>query len=336
MAFRVFGVVFCIVSNLFAGDFLQSIGDLDKALAELTHIFRDVSEKKFFDDLDHLELTYPDNKNSDDIIKLNIGGVGFETLRSTLRRYPQSPLGHMFDKDLGMLPSIPTDKGYFFDEDPEIFHYMLNFLRYQTVPRLCRNDRDMLDKMTEEWLGVTLPLPLPPETKKHRFAPMQKQSRDGKLDWFLFDKTSDEIVGNSDFGAATKKEIKKLISEYNKRPIYSKFIYGWSGSGLAIYSLETGLRIGAHKTDWTKSPVDFIDEFLALHLIENGLSDNETHYFCTYNQEASFSAFNADNGQKILSGLKFQTLGACLNALRKRLKTPAVFTYSGAHIVSDK
>jgi hypothetical protein len=323
MAFRVFGVIFCIVSNLFAADFFVGLGkvtDPDILLGEPGHVPGCVSENGGL----FKEPSVPDNKASDDIIKLNVSGKRFEIRRSTLCRYEGSPLTCMFHKGLGMKPGELTEKGYFINEDPQIFGYMLNFLRYGTVPNLSRNNQAILNKMAMQWLGEGL-LADKPKTKKNKgFKALQKNNRDGKLDWFLFDKTNEEIVGNSDFGAETKKEIEELISEHNKRPIRKKFIYAWSGYGFAIYSLETGFLIGERvKKCGKKQTEDFLDKFLDLHLIENGFFMNKTHYFCTFNREASFSAFDANTNQKILSGQKFRTLDACINALRKTVTSSA-------------
>lgn len=56
----------------------------------------------------------------------NIGGVNFETYRSTLNRLPNSPLAD--DKFLSK--NFRPEKGdYFFDRDPDVFRATLNYLR---------------------------------------------------------------------------------------------------------------------------------------------------------------------------------------------------------------
>lgn len=63
---------------------------------------------------------------SKETIIFNIGGVVFETYRSTLFRLPNSPLAD--DKFLTN-HYRPEEKDYFFDRDPDIFRATLNYLR---------------------------------------------------------------------------------------------------------------------------------------------------------------------------------------------------------------
>jgi len=62
-------------------------------------------------------------------IKLNVGGMKFETTLSTLARYPDSMLGTMFSGREGI--EVPVDEeGYvFIDRDGTHFRVILNFLR---------------------------------------------------------------------------------------------------------------------------------------------------------------------------------------------------------------
>jgi hypothetical protein len=62
-------------------------------------------------------------------VKLNIGDAHFETMLSTLQRYPDTMLGTMFSGRDGI--HVPIDEqGYvFIDRDPTHFKAILNFLR---------------------------------------------------------------------------------------------------------------------------------------------------------------------------------------------------------------
>ena len=64
----------------------------------------------------------------DNIVKLDVGGVLYTTLRSTLTPYPESMLGGMFS---GRIPTVRCDATghYVIDGDGTIFRYVLNFLR---------------------------------------------------------------------------------------------------------------------------------------------------------------------------------------------------------------
>ena len=62
-----------------------------------------------------------------DIVKLDVGGILYTTLRSTLTHYPESMLGGMFSD---RMPTVCDATGhYVIDGDGTIFRYVLNFLR---------------------------------------------------------------------------------------------------------------------------------------------------------------------------------------------------------------
>jgi hypothetical protein len=64
---------------------------------------------------------------SEDLLRLNVGGVFFTTTKATLLRYPNSMLGAMFN---GSMPTTRDESGaYFIDRDGQMFGYVLNFLR---------------------------------------------------------------------------------------------------------------------------------------------------------------------------------------------------------------
>ena len=61
-----------------------------------------------------------------DIIKLNVGGSIFVTLRLTLTKNPESMLARMFESNLA--PSEMIDGCYFLDRDPERLDHFLLFI----------------------------------------------------------------------------------------------------------------------------------------------------------------------------------------------------------------
>ena len=61
----------------------------------------------------------------DEKIRLNISGMYFETWRQTLEKYPDTLLGSS-EKDFFY---DDVAKEYFFDRDPEVFRYIINFYR---------------------------------------------------------------------------------------------------------------------------------------------------------------------------------------------------------------
>ncbi|CAG8536977.1 522_t:CDS:2 [Paraglomus brasilianum] len=66
---------------------------------------------------------------ADERIILNVGGVKFETYRSTLTAYPDTFLGTMFgDRNQSMLHPYNGNE-YFFDRDGRVFHYIMQYYR---------------------------------------------------------------------------------------------------------------------------------------------------------------------------------------------------------------
>merc|ERR1711934_107468 len=67
----------------------------------------------------------------DEIVRINVGGVKFTTLRSTLLRYSHSILARMIN---GKIPPRRDSEGNaFLDRDPQIFKFILEFLRSSKV-----------------------------------------------------------------------------------------------------------------------------------------------------------------------------------------------------------
>ena len=64
------------------------------------------------------------------VVRLNVGGTIYTTTLDTLRSVPDSLFGRMFDPDIS-LGMVPTDEdgNIFFDRDPEVFRWVLDFLR---------------------------------------------------------------------------------------------------------------------------------------------------------------------------------------------------------------
>ncbi|RIB19239.1 BTB/POZ protein [Gigaspora rosea] len=66
---------------------------------------------------------------SDETIILNVGGIKYETYRSTLTAYPDTFLGTMFQKRNRSLLIPRNGNEYFFDRSGQIFHYVMQFYR---------------------------------------------------------------------------------------------------------------------------------------------------------------------------------------------------------------
>lgn len=74
-------------------------------------------------------------KDERDIVKVNVGGRTFVTTRKTMIVYPNSLLGRIFT---GNQPNDFWFKGeVFFDRDPDLFVYVVQFLRNRTFNYSC-------------------------------------------------------------------------------------------------------------------------------------------------------------------------------------------------------
>ncbi|CAG8754663.1 4850_t:CDS:2 [Dentiscutata erythropus] len=67
--------------------------------------------------------------SSEERIVLNVGGVKYETYRSTLTAYPNTLLGAMFHERNQELLRPTNGNEYFFDRNSRAFHYILEFYR---------------------------------------------------------------------------------------------------------------------------------------------------------------------------------------------------------------
>jgi hypothetical protein len=76
--------------------------------------------------LAHMSAVQP---SSEEQFKLNVGGVRFDTSRTTLTKVPESMLATMFGSRLDMLRRDPEDGSVFLDRDGERFGLVLDFLR---------------------------------------------------------------------------------------------------------------------------------------------------------------------------------------------------------------
>ncbi|CAG8685831.1 29233_t:CDS:2 [Gigaspora margarita] len=74
-----------------------------------------------------------DDLNNDERLILNVGGIKYETFRSTLTTYPDTLLGTMFQKrNSALLHPSYNEKSiceYFFDRNGRAFHYILEYYR---------------------------------------------------------------------------------------------------------------------------------------------------------------------------------------------------------------
>ncbi|POG83237.1 BTB/POZ protein [Rhizophagus irregularis DAOM 181602=DAOM 197198] len=69
-----------------------------------------------------------ENSNEEKVV-LNIGGIKYETLQSTLTARPDTLLGTMFQERNQMMLHPTNNNEYFFDRNGRAFHYIMEFYR---------------------------------------------------------------------------------------------------------------------------------------------------------------------------------------------------------------
>jgi hypothetical protein len=93
----------------------------------------------------------PADPASDRRLRLNIGGVVFETLQSTLCKYPDSLLGSMFHPRNHALLK-PDHRGeFFFDRNPKPFEVILDFYRTGALIVPAAIPKKLLKKELQFW-----------------------------------------------------------------------------------------------------------------------------------------------------------------------------------------
>ncbi|CAG8603150.1 2043_t:CDS:2, partial [Acaulospora morrowiae] len=74
----------------------------------------------------------------EETVILNVGGVKYETYRSTLTAYPETFLGTMFQERNQELLKSRNGNEYFIDRSGQIFHYIMQFYR---TGKICYGDQ---------------------------------------------------------------------------------------------------------------------------------------------------------------------------------------------------
>lgn len=97
----------------------------------------------------------PRYAQGDEIVRLNVGGQLFTTLRSTLCSVPGSMLEAMFSGRFG-IPAMRDDSGaYFLDRDPIYFEFILSYLRDPRNRPSAKSNQSRLGILREfEYFGL--------------------------------------------------------------------------------------------------------------------------------------------------------------------------------------
>lgn len=284
------------------------------------------------------DISRQDEYEADSMITLNVGGKEFVTSMSTLRKYPDGMLAHMFDGLSFMKPSDLKRGCYFLDDDPSAFHNILYFLRYNDVELkdLCdaRCTRRVADKLCpamvphiDQWIKTHNKC-LKKQNEKPpadiTLTPAEQFNRDGSKNWFICKAPDGDVIGSTLFGLRMKTEAANLIREFQRREIHKDLCYSWSGRGYSIYNCRDGKKIGDQiQNGLTHEILGSEIKFLALNLIENIVrseKSEKSRYVCTFNRLGTFSIFNVKTGKKRLADKSFGNLKDCVLALKEAVQ----------------
>ncbi|KAG9307855.1 hypothetical protein G9A89_023420 [Geosiphon pyriformis] len=93
---------------------------------------------------------------NDERIVLNIGGIKYETFRSTLTAYPDTLLGTMFSKRNNGLLHPENGNEYFFDRNGRAFHHILEFYRTGQLLWPSDSETSAITLVTQQELAAEL------------------------------------------------------------------------------------------------------------------------------------------------------------------------------------
>ncbi|CAG8448020.1 BTB/POZ protein [Gigaspora rosea] len=163
------------------------------------------------------ESSMNDASSREKSIILNVGGIKYETYRSTLVAYPETYLGTMFaDRNVELLNPI-NEKEYFIDRDGNLFRYIIQFYRTGKIywPLSKNNLQYYLESESKSTTPITI------------------QELEDELDFYQIPFNKQEISSNiiveklDNFVAALIKVAKEVIATHETEVIITFSRNGW-------------------------------------------------------------------------------------------------------------
>ncbi|RIA92749.1 BTB/POZ protein [Glomus cerebriforme] len=153
--------------------------------------------------------------NTKERIILNVGGIKYETFRSTLMAYPETMLGTMFEeRNKSLLHPINVNE-YYIDRNGRLFYFILQFYRTGKLP--SADQVKCAIPVTQEELDAELDYFMIPRPK--RFLP-KKHIKQQATKLSLRSRTIAAEL--DDFVTTLKAAINRAILYFQKRFIMSK------------------------------------------------------------------------------------------------------------------
>ncbi|CAG8713279.1 13875_t:CDS:2 [Gigaspora margarita] len=140
-------------------------------------------------------------KGSRERIILNVGGIKYETYRSTFTAYPETRLGMMFSEEN---PAAKNGNIYYIDRNGRLFYCILQFYRTGKIPSV---DKEQLDEELDYFM-----IPRPKNSKKSKLS-LRSKTLAAELD---------NLVD------ALKATLNKLILYFQKRFLMSAGGHGFN------------------------------------------------------------------------------------------------------------
>jgi hypothetical protein len=167
----------------------------------------------------------------DDIVRLNIGGKKFTTTIKTLMSVPDT----IFYKVI-ITKTLDTKKEIFIDRSPELFHYLLDYLRYKKF-NYARFTLEELKLLKEESEYYEI---LPLETY---LAEVAKEKTIIKVEVSAYYYEGTNIVGTQDHNVLSDKNLNTGICTVHN---------GWFMAELNFEHWVEEIEIGGYigKSDW--------------------------------------------------------------------------------------
>ncbi|CAG8695868.1 17322_t:CDS:2 [Funneliformis caledonium] len=204
------------------------------------------------------------NISDNERIILNVGGIKYETYRTTLTRYPETLLGTMFQERNNALLIPKKENEYFFDRNSKAFHYILEYYRTGKLiwPNYSLQDNNNSSNISCEELIIEcdfFQIPIP-EFIKSRSS-----------NYILFSSFSIET------DIQENKEIRELLKPFagNGYNILQRFEVKIKQSLMKILDPDgNGLKINVNKIERTLNfPPRYI---LVIEIGDNYFSDLDT------------------------------------------------------------
>lgn len=251
------------------------------------------------------------DQQSDEIIKLNVGGRIFETYRTTLTSFTESMLGVMFSMDSKFRLPKKTQDGYIFlDENPDYFAYILDYMRYGNFNNvdieIAKNIRPLAQKICYPMCEIIDEF-IAKESYKVKLMRVYEEQRDH---WYLSRVDNGMIIGRHWF--YNQFEGQPYWIEHLYRNVNKDLCFSIEYKKPCIFNLNNNKKIGENFVEYSIPEPNPIEHAIKINDLD--------YYVCSAAINNKFAIFNANTGKKINLKEEYETLLECIDALNRYVK----------------